>query len=305
MYLKEMDANLVVVLDALLVDSSVTKAAERLGRSPSAVSHALHNLREIFNDELFVRAGQRLVPTPKATAIAPTVHIVVSGIESLIRPESPFDPSTIERTFVVCCGEAQELGLMRRVREHIMTAAPGIEIDVRRHDSEEGLEQLRHGESQLIISDIQEEETNGEVVQAPLHFERYVTLGRAGHPFAATKPTKKQFASAKHIIPLEAVGSADYMAILQQLSRTQEPDLEFARGAFGALTAALQSDALIGVPASLAKVAGMHMGVSEIEQPFKPLDVQLFMSWHRAMDRDECHAWLRAQFVEVATQNGR
>ena len=86
MHLKEVDANLLVILDALLVDASVTRAAERLGRSASAISHALAKLREIFADELFVRAGQRLVPTAKAQELAPTVHVILAGMESLLRP---------------------------------------------------------------------------------------------------------------------------------------------------------------------------------------------------------------------------
>ena len=93
MHLKEVDANLLVTLDALLVDASVTRAAERLGRSASAISHALAKLREIFADELFVRAGQRLVPTAKALELAPTVHVILAGMESLLRPSKPFDPS--------------------------------------------------------------------------------------------------------------------------------------------------------------------------------------------------------------------
>jgi hypothetical protein len=92
MHLREVDANLLVTLDALLVDASVTRAAERLGRSASAISHALAKLREIFADELFVRAGQRLVPTAKALELAPTVHVILAGMESLLRPSKPFDP---------------------------------------------------------------------------------------------------------------------------------------------------------------------------------------------------------------------
>jgi len=71
MHLKEVDANLLVILDALLVDASVTRAAERLGRSASAISHALAKLREIFADELFVRAGQRLVRRQRRRSLPP------------------------------------------------------------------------------------------------------------------------------------------------------------------------------------------------------------------------------------------
>ena len=76
MHLREVDANLLVTLDALLVDASVTRAAERLGRSASAISHALAKLREIFADELFVRAGQRLVPTAKALELLWTADFI-------------------------------------------------------------------------------------------------------------------------------------------------------------------------------------------------------------------------------------
>ena len=88
MHLKEVDANLLVTLDALLVDASVTRAAERLGRSPSAISHALAKLRELFDDDLFVRAGQRLVPTARAQELAPTVHVILAGMEEGMLPHS-------------------------------------------------------------------------------------------------------------------------------------------------------------------------------------------------------------------------
>ena len=114
MHLRELDANLIVVLDALLTEASVTKAAARLGRSPSAVSHALANLRELLSDELFVRAGQKLVPTPKAEHIAPTVHVIVSGLEGLLRPASPFDPRSQRGTYAIACSELLEVTLLER-----------------------------------------------------------------------------------------------------------------------------------------------------------------------------------------------
>ena len=106
MHLREIDANLLVTLDALLVDASVTRAAERLGRSASAISHSLAKLREIFADELFVRAGQRLVPTAKALELAPTVHVILAGMESLLRPAKPFDPTELAQVVASLTSEA-------------------------------------------------------------------------------------------------------------------------------------------------------------------------------------------------------
>src|SRR3972149_4143827 len=106
MHQKEVDANLLGTPDALLVDPSVPRAAERLGRSASAISHALAKLREIFADELFVRAGQRLVPTAKALELAPTVPVPPAGRETLPSPRKPFDPSLTSRDFAVAASEA-------------------------------------------------------------------------------------------------------------------------------------------------------------------------------------------------------
>ena len=86
MQFRRFDANLLFVLDALLQENSVTLAAEKLGRSPSAISHSLSNLRDIFGDKLFVRDGQKLVPTPKSADIKQDVHDLVHNIEKLIPP---------------------------------------------------------------------------------------------------------------------------------------------------------------------------------------------------------------------------
>src|SRR4029453_8741293 len=119
MHLKEVDANLLVTLDALLVDASVTRAAERLGPGSSAIKHALSQLREILPHKLFVRAGQKLVPTAKAIELAPTVHVILAGMESLLRPSKPFDPSLAMRAFSRAASEAGELMLLHPLRHRL------------------------------------------------------------------------------------------------------------------------------------------------------------------------------------------
>src|SRR6476660_4129573 len=105
MHPKKVTANFLVIFAALLEDASGTRAAERLGRSASAISHALAKRRELFADELFVRAGQRLVPTAKAQELAPTVHVILAGRDSLLRPAKPFDPRDAERYFATTASE--------------------------------------------------------------------------------------------------------------------------------------------------------------------------------------------------------
>src|SRR6185295_10556091 len=151
MHLKEVDANLLVILDALLVDASVTRAAERLGRSASAISHALAKLREIFADELFARAGQKLVPTAKAMELAPTVHVILAGMESLLRPNKPFDPSDSVRDFAVAASEAGELMLLQPLRGRLKPQAPNVRADWVPSHRDENIDGLRNGRCHFVI----------------------------------------------------------------------------------------------------------------------------------------------------------
>src|SRR5680860_72489 len=193
MHLKEVDANLLVTLDALLVDASVTRAAERLGRSASAISHALAKLREIFNDELFVRAGQRLVPTAKALELAPTVHVILAGMESLLRPSKPFDPSLSVREFAAASSEAGELILVEPLRQRLQSLAPSVRVSWTPLHRDETIDALRNARSHFVI------DIEGAPVAAPdvrvgkLFDDTLATLARTGHPFAARKPKAAAF----------------------------------------------------------------------------------------------------------------
>ena len=254
MHLREVDANLLVTLDALLVDASVTRAAERLGRSASAISHALAKLREIFADELFVRAGQKLVPTAKAMELAPTVHVILAGMESLLRPNKPFDPSDSLARF--------RRGRERGGRAHPAAAAPPAACDLRRRacasdwmpsHREENIDALRNGRCHFVI------DIEGGLAPAPdirvlkLFDDTLVTLARQKHPLAKRKVKAELFAAADHI----EVNSL--------------PALEFIDGALGAdklacnvssrvssvlvgLLLALNNDVLLTLPASLGSI---------------------------------------------------
>ncbi|MFB7268223.1 LysR family transcriptional regulator, partial [Streptomyces nojiriensis] len=96
-----LDANLAVALDALLTEQSVTRAAARLRTSPAAMSRTLARLRRVLQDPLLVRAGQAMVPTPRAEALRDEAAAVVRQLEALLTPSGRIDPATLRRTFTV------------------------------------------------------------------------------------------------------------------------------------------------------------------------------------------------------------
>ncbi|MDA7947748.1 MAG: LysR family transcriptional regulator [Hyphomicrobiaceae bacterium] len=305
MHLKEIDANLLVVLDSLLVDASVTKAAERLGRSPSAVSHALANLREIFQDELFVRAGQRLVATAKAQELAPTVHIICAGIEGLLRPEIPFEPQLQERTFIFACPQTYELSVLGETRRTVRQAAAGIDLECRPYDSEQSLEDLRQNTVQFVVTEDAPREDAADFVWRPFNSERYVTVGSAGHPSAGKRVSKTAFEKLEHIlIAREADAPKPVLAHLE-CHGVAADKLQIVPSVFTALLLALESDSLATLPQSTFRAVGEKLDLAEIKPPFPQFEVQTYIGWHRSQDRDECHEWVRSQLLNGAMANGK
>src|SRR3954463_8586307 len=100
------DANLVLALDALLRDGSVTRAARRMHVTPPAMSHTLARLRVAVGDPLFVRAGNRLLPTPRAITMRERVARAASEIGTLLQPERALEIATLERTFMIRASDA-------------------------------------------------------------------------------------------------------------------------------------------------------------------------------------------------------
>lgn len=297
MYLKELDANLIVVLDALLIDASVTRAAERLGRSPSAVSHALSHLRLIFADDLFVRAGQRLVPTARASSLAPAVHVIVSGMESLLRPETPFDPATQDRSFKLACSETREVTLLDGLRQRLAQVAPSISVNWQAPQDPSYAEDLRSGSIQFLILEGMVVGDTGDICVAHLCDDTYVTLARSGHELTQQRPKRAPRSDFPYILVAAPAWRPDPVrahldALGIDVNRSRE-----ASSVLAGLFLAARNEHLIMVPEAVAET-GIRLGLVPVEQDLPPLTVPVNLCWHRSHDRDECHQWMRAQIMD-------
>ncbi|MEG6508444.1 LysR family transcriptional regulator [Methyloligella sp. 2.7D] len=299
MHLKEVDANLLVILDALLMDASVTRAAERLGRSASAISHALAKLREIFGDELFVRAGQRLVPTAKAQELAPTVHVILAGMESLLRPDNPFDPSLAERDFSISASEAAELVVVQPLRKHLANAAPSVRVGWIPGAGEDSIEALRNTRCHFAIDIESTQIPAPDIRSAKLFDDHLVVLGRPGHPLSVIRPDAHTLAEATHV----AVEALPAFALLER--RYAEEGFicrapEHVSSVLVGLLLTLNSDALMTVPTALAQILEKQFSLVRVAQPLGPIAFPVRLLWHSSYDRDECHQWVRGEIAGLA-----
>lgn len=125
--LSRIDLNLLVTFEALMDLGSVTLAAERVGRTPSAVSHALARLREQVGDPLMVKVGGRMQPSPFALSLIEDIRPLLRGIEKVITPPAAFDPATSTRTFRLAMPAFPTL--VARIMERVAQDAPGVELE--------------------------------------------------------------------------------------------------------------------------------------------------------------------------------
>lgn len=128
-HLRQVDLNLLVVLDVLLQERSVTRAAERLHVTRSAVSHALGRLRELFGDELLIRDGRGLRPTVRAQALSETLPRLLQHVERTLAAPDPFDPATSTRTFRLVAPDFVA-SILPRLLHEVGRFAPSVAVEL-------------------------------------------------------------------------------------------------------------------------------------------------------------------------------
>ncbi|MDF3293624.1 LysR family transcriptional regulator [Streptomyces silvisoli] len=191
-----MDLNLLRALDALLQENSVTRAAERLGTSPAAASRTLARLRRAVGDPLLVRAGQGMVPTPRALELREEVSELLRGCDNVLRPGAGFDAVHLQRTFTVQATDLLLVGLAGTLTERIHTEAPHVDV-VFLPEAVEGGPGLRQGWVDVELGVLGN--LDPEIRTRRLTRMRLVGIARSGHPLFDGRIDARRFAAADHI----------------------------------------------------------------------------------------------------------
>ncbi len=199
--LRHVDLNLLVVLDVLLQERSVTRAADRLDLTPSAVSHALKRLRELFDDELLLRDGRRMRPTVRAEGLAETLPRVLQQLARTIAAPEPFRPVTSTRTFRLAAPDFIA-PLLPSLLQDVRRTAPGVRVELAPYSSA-ALRDLAEGRYDALVAPdgIRSEDLRGQ----PLGTWPWAVYGRAGHP-AFTDWSLSAWSDYPHLLVRTSVG---------------------------------------------------------------------------------------------------
>jgi DNA-binding transcriptional LysR family regulator len=292
MDIRNVDLNLLPMLDALLRHRSVTLAARELDMSQSALSAALARLRVLLDDPLFVRTGRGLEPTTRAAELAGPVAAVLEQVRERVLRATAFDPATSRRRFRVMLSDVGAYVLWPRLLRAVRARAPTATIGMRPAAGADIAAELLEGGVDLAIGAYPG--IAGSLMQRRLFERRFVALVRAGHRLAGRRPTLRAFCDAPQAAVPGASGvqaRIDRLLAERGLRRTDIVEVP----SYLMLPALLESsDYLAVVPGQLAEAFARRGALEVLPLPFALPASVIRMHWHRRFHRDPANAWLRA-----------
>lgn len=293
------DLNLLLALDALLAESSVTRAADRLRVGQPAMSATLGRLRQVFNDPLLVRSGRSLVLTPFAQALREPVAAVIAQVDTIINLGSTFDPATDDRAFTIVASDYVALVLLRPLIERLQTTAPRVQIRVRPVDDSDVSTRLGRGEADLAVAPNEFLPPGADVRTERLFEDRFVCVVDAANP-APDAADLATFSRTPYLVSNQGVRPSLVEARLDALGVSR--NVEVVANSFVMAPFLLPGTRLVTV--IQRRLAHLLMGdVSTFRTFDPPVDlgplVEL-MIWSPRQDADTGHQWLRAQIRALA-----
>lgn len=302
MNLNAIDLNLLRVFDALMRERSVTRAGEQIGLSQPAVSAALNRLRHLLDDQLFVRRGNDMVPTPRAEDVASSVRAALAEIERAFARGRAFDPATAERTFTLMGADFFSMWLMPELARRLSKAAPKVVL--RLLDSARGdVDRLLQDDA--IDAAMERPLKVPDWISSELLFRSpFVVIAAKGNPAiagiaaGARLPLDLFCALPQAIRSIDGSVSGMVDAALTEVGRSRRVVLALPHFHGIALSVA-KSDLIAAVPVQYADLVAADLGLAVFQPPVDVAVPEVQLYWHSRHDNDPAHKWLRGEILEA------
>jgi DNA-binding transcriptional LysR family regulator len=283
--------NHLVVLDALLATHSVSETARRLGLTQSAISHTLRGLREHYGDEILVRIGDRMLPTPLAESLRQPLGAALRQLNDVAATRQSFDPASIERTYVIAMRDLYVDLFAPRLACILAWSAPKASLRIIPWDTNAIEMQLGTGVADLGIGVDPPDSTR--LKSRKLFDEHYLCVAAKG---VIRKPlTAKGYAGLEHIVVTrtDAVPSPiDKLLAEKGLMRRVAVRVPYFSAAVAVVA---QSTLVMTAPGRTASHAARQMKLDVMPLPFEAPKFTVRLVWHERFEHDPLNIWLRAQ----------
>lgn len=296
MSLRAVNLNMIPVLQALLNQESVSRAAEVVGMSQPAVSNALVRLREALGDDLLVQTGRTMALTPRARQLVAPVEDICKSLEALWRTPD-FAPATLQRRFVISTTDYGPILIAPRVQSVLTTDAPGVSmqfVDVPTVPAS--------GSSafpiDLMISPrfVFERLDATQVRFMPLFHDEMAVVVSADHRLARLeRPVPEEFEGEKQVVfdyPLGGASARDMAPTMFGAPIPGNPIISVQHFSVLPLMAVL-TGAVVIAPRRLTELMGTFLPLHIIEEPEPRARVEMCLGWSKRLDGDPAHIWFR------------
>lgn len=285
-------------LDVLLSTGHVTRAAERLGLSQSALSHTLAELRRVLDDPLLVRGPGGMVLTPRAEALGPPLRRALADLERALGGEARFDPGTARRRFVLSMGDSFAVLLLPTLVRLVGEQAPGVDLLVRPPPEGRATLGIEHHDADLAL-DVRPPDLPGLRTRA-LFEDGFSCLVRADHPAVGEILDLATWLSLPHALvsPVgEGPGIVDQVLAARGLERRVALRVPFF---MAAPLAVASSDLVLTLPTRIAHRLASQAPLRILPPPLPLPTYTSSLVWPARLHEDPAHRWLRALVVQAA-----
>ena len=289
------DLSLLVVLQVLLEERSVTRAARRLGRSQPAVSRALGRLRDLLGDPLFVRDGATLAPTPRAEALAVPLQVALSALDARVLRARTFDPATDRRSLEILAADFAEATLLPRPLARLAREAPHVDVVLTVSRVGRSMaDALREG-VHLVVSPIAGADAS--IRSVFVGVEDFACLLRRGHP-AADALDLDTYVSLSHVLVAPGGtpgGVVDRALEARGLSRRVAVR---TRHFLPAPELVAHTDHVLTLPRRFAEFMARRLDLVVTAPPLPLPSFDMRVGWHETWQHDPGHRYLRELVID-------
>lgn len=298
------DLNLLRVFEAMMLELNTRRAGERLGLSQPAVSSALGRLRHLTGDALFVREGNRMVPTARAEALSAPIRGALRQIEDALRRAVRFEPESADHVFRILGSDYFSTLLMPPLAAAVRDAAPGITLQMLQHPSAAVVPLLAEGAAEMAVD--ARIDVPDWVASRELYESFMVTVARRDHPAlrraglhpGARIPAELFCALPQVLMSMDGGLSGTIDRALEGCGLRRRVALTVPH--FHAVALVVAEAGLIGnLPVHFARRVAPLLGLEIYRPPVDPARLDVMLYWHRRLDGDPAHAWLRERIVDA------
>ncbi|WP_293901259.1 LysR family transcriptional regulator [Phenylobacterium sp.] len=263
--LRRLDGGLLLVFRELLRTGKASRAAETLGLSQPAISHALGRLRDLFDDPLFVRRPHGFEPTRRALALGPQIDALISLAGLAMTPDATFDPAQSRRLFRIVAPEFVTALIGSELINRLRQIAPHVAFGVAQLAEDDAFRALRRGEADFALGRFGAARS-GYLVE-PLFEDHYCVAARNGHPRVSGSIDEAGWREIGHVFAWNPSETADPVKAAPELRIAH---LASVPGWLTALMLVASTDAIATCPRRLVERHAQKLGLQVVDLPFPP-----------------------------------